>query len=78
MTAKSSRVSKSFPFWSDLVLNVPENARDEPLPCSLPQGDSTNPYSARSFLDDSLYVSGVGRGSFSDYPKGLVASSSRR
>jgi hypothetical protein len=70
-------VSKSFPFWSDLFLNVLENGRGQPLPCPLSQGDLTNPYSARSFSDDPLYVGGVGRDSFSDYPKGLVASSSR-
>jgi hypothetical protein len=70
-------MSKSFPFWSDLFLNVLENGRGEPLSCSLPQGDSMNPDSARSFSDDPLYVGSVGRGSFSDCPKGLVASSSR-
>jgi hypothetical protein len=62
-------VSKSFPFSSDFFLNLFENGRSEPLPCSLPQGDSVNPYSARSFADDPLYVGGVGRGSFRIAPK---------
>jgi hypothetical protein len=46
-----------------------ENGRGEPLPCSLPQGDSKNPYSARSFSDKPLDVGGIERGSFSDCPK---------